>query len=322
MGLSESEVIKAEKMLESMKSPVIVKIFENSDEFSAELKEFMSNLSNLSNKIKVERMKSNEEVSHPAIALTENIVYHAIPSEMEFEPFLRTLIRISNADSELPEKIREKLKNVGDVEVVVFVMPVCPHCAKVVERVNQFAIENPSINAKIVDVSHFPDLGSRYDIMSAPTVVINEKIKLVSPSEDELIKWIEQREDELEYFSKLLKDGQIDDVKKVIEKDSGKAIILVELLRKPEINVRLGAVLLILRLIKEKPEIIESVKSRLKDLLSEENSNILQDAAMVLGKIGDKSDIEALKMLISSDDADVKEAAEEAIEEINSRNSE
>ncbi|HID42455.1 MAG TPA: hypothetical protein EYP30_01550 [Archaeoglobaceae archaeon] len=321
MGLSESEIMKAKGILKSMNLPITLKIFENSEDFSMDLKNFLSTLSDLSEKIRIESVKVNE-IPYPGIALTENIIYHAFPSEMEFDPFLRTLVRVSHQNSELPDKIRGQLRNISNVEIIVFVMPVCPHCAKVVEKVNQFAIENPLIRVKIVDVSRFPEFGNKYEVMSAPTVVINENIKLVSPSEDELIKWIEQSENELEYFSKLLKDGQIDDVKSIIERDSEKAVILVELLKKPEINVRLGAALLILRLIKEKEEIVENIKNKLKELLSEDNTNILQDAAMVLGKIGDKSDIEALKTLISSDNADVKEAAEEAIEEINSRNSE
>ncbi|MFO7967756.1 MAG: thioredoxin family protein [Archaeoglobaceae archaeon] len=247
-------------------------------------------------------------------------MYHALPTEMELEPFLNTLSRLSGGSSELEIDTAQKIMQVEDeVEIIVFVMPVCPHCAKVVERVNQFAIENTNIHVYVVDVAQFQEIGSDYKVMSAPTVIINQNIKLINPETEELLEWIEKRDDELEYFGKLLKDGEIDELKEIIEEDLGKTEMLVELLKKSEINVRIGAVILITRLLNDHPQKLEDVKTRVKELLEEDSSNIVQDAALVLGRIGDKSDVEELKKLFSSEDKEIKDAAEEAIEEINSK---
>lgn len=316
--LSQSEEEKARETLNKIKNPVDIDITKNSDDFSNNLEEFARNIESLNDKINTNTI--SESSSRPGIKIGSNIIYRALPTEMELEPFLNTLARFSESGSELESDTAEKIKQVGEqVEVIVFVMPVCPHCAKVVERVNQFAIENSNINVYVVDVAQFQEMGSDYKVMSAPTVVINQDIKLISPSTEELLEWIEKRDDELEYFGKLLKDGEIDELKEIIEEDLDKTEMLVELLKKGEINIRIGAVILITRLLNDYPEKLEDIKMRVKELLKDDSSNVVQDAALVMGRIGDKTDVEELKELFSSEDKEIKDAAEEAIEEINSK---
>ncbi len=317
--LSQSEEDKAREILNKIKGSVDIQITKNSDEFSVQLEEFARGIESLNDKITI-NTASVESSSRPGIKIGSNIMYNALPTEMEMEPFLNTLIRFSEGDSGLESDTAQIIKQVEDeVEIIVFVMPVCPHCAKVVERVNQFAIENSNIHVYVVDVAQFQEMGSDYNVMSAPTVIINQDIKLLSPSMEELLEWIEKRNDELEYFGKLLKDGEIDELKEIIEEDLDKTEMLVELLKKGEINIRIGAVILITRLLNDYPQKMEDVKTRVKELLEEDSSNIVQDAALVLGRIGDKSDVEELKKLFSSEDTEIKHAAEEAIEEINSK---
>lgn len=317
--LSQTEEEKARQIVDKIKDNVEIEVIKNSDDFTAQLDEFSHDIEKLNDKISA-NTTSLESLSRPGIKIGSNIVYHALPTEMELEPFLNTLTRFSGGDSELESDTAEKIKQVEDeVEIIVFVMPVCPHCAKVVERVNQFAIENSKIHVYVVDVAQFQEMGSDYKVMSAPTVIINQNIKLVSPETEELLEWIEKRDDELEYYGKLLKDGEIGELKEIIEEDLDKTEMLVELLKKGEINIRIGAVILITRLLNDYPQKLEDVKTRVRELLREDSSNIVQDAALVLGRIGDESDVEELKKLFSSEDGEIRDAAEEAIEEINSK---
>ncbi len=317
--LSQSEEDKAREVLNSLKGPVDIQITKDSDDFSTQLEQFAHSIESLNDNINIKTAPVGSS-SRAGIKIGSNITYNALPTEMELEPFLNTLTRFSEGNSGLDSDTAQKIEEVEDeVEILVFVMPVCPHCAKVVERVNQFAIENSNINVYVVDVAQFQEMGSDYKVMSAPTVIINQDIKLVSPEMEELLEWIEKRDDELEYFGKLLKDGEIDELKEMIEEDLDKTEMLVELLKKGEINIRIGAVILITRLLNDYPQKLEDVKVRVKELLEEDSSNIVQDAALVLGRIGDKSDVEVLKKLFSSEDTEIKDAAEEAIEEINSK---
>jgi thioredoxin-like negative regulator of GroEL len=316
--LSKSEIEKVRKILGEMKDEVKISVLKDSSDFSNDLENFSRLISSMSGKICFE-LKSTDGSIMPGIIIG-NIFYHALPTGMELESFLRTIVRIANEQSDLDRETAEQVRQIeGQVEVIVFVIPICLHCAGVVEKINQFAIENSGIKAHVIDISHFPDLENEYGIMSAPTVIINKKVKLVNPSERELFEWINRKEDEAEYFAKLLKDGRIDELENIIEKNLEKLEILVELLKKPEIAVRLGVMILLVKIFHKNPEKMRNVKPKLGKLLEHEDTNIVQDAIMTLGKIGDKSDIEQLEKLLNSNNKDVKEAAEEALEEIRSR---
>ncbi|AEA47664.1 thioredoxin family protein [Archaeoglobus veneficus] len=271
------------------------------------------------------KVEVQEDGGEPAIILQRDgisITYNAAPLQMEFEPFLRTLSRLAEMNSGLSDENVKKLEGCK-AEVIVFVAPFCPHCAKVVEIANKMAIANPDIKVRIVDVSVLPDLGGKYGVTSAPTVIINGEIKLVGElSENELVEWVAKanKDYKLDYIVTLLREGRIDEVREMVERNPEDLDVLGDVLKQPEIMARVGAMVLLERLFREDPEKVRAVKEKIMKLLQSEDSTVLQDAAFILGKIGEKKDISALESLLKSEDSDVREAAKEAIEEIEGRN--
>jgi len=268
-------------------------------------KEIAKSLENLGVEVKtVERKK-------PFTVLRKNDVeirYLAIPLKNEFEPFLKTVKSLLNSDP------RGKLS----ANVKVFVSPFCPHCAKVIENVNSLAVENPNLRVEIIDVSYYPEMAERYGVVSAPTTVINDCIKLIGYlSVEEIVEWIEKSENRYEYFAKLLKAGRLEELLNLIKSKEDLSIV-VKLLDYGDFMVRLGAMVLIENLFESNPKTVESIKGEIKRFLRHKDSRIRQDVAMLLGKIGDLEDLEDLKTLLN-DERDVVESVEEAIEEIKRR---
>jgi thiol-disulfide isomerase/thioredoxin len=331
--LSELEIKKAREMLEDMEDRVTLIVAmdgnqsnnKNNDQNnnqSKEFEEFARNISDLSDKIEV--VFGQRELPYPGIILKkgeqENIVYHAIPTKHEFEPFIKTIVGLSRGEANLSEKNLDKIKGI-ESELITFVAQLCPHCAKVVEKVNAMAIANPKIESRIVDAILFSDIAQKYEIMSTPTVLINGKIKLVGAlQEDELVEWLikSSTDYKLDYFVKLLGDGRIEEVEAMVASHED-IEVLVEILKRSEVMARIGAVLLLERLFKKNPELVKSAKQKIREMLHNSDSNVKQDVAMVLGKIGDSSDIPFLERLLEDEDEEVKEAASEAIEEIKAR---
>jgi len=333
MGLfSVNEMKKANYILENLEKnenatkPVKIKIFDDSNAKIKNIDIFVNELAKLSGLIEVEVVQPQKHFIGAGISLN-NIHYHTIPINIEFEPFLITISRVSRKNSELKPEISEKLREIRNkIEIIVFIAPICPYCAAVVETVNQFAIENELIDVHIVDTSYFPNLEKEFDITSAPTVLINRIVKLISPTTKELFEWVqnasvkgEGNDIETEFFSKMLKDGQIDELEKIIRKNPEKSILLPNLLKRDEINVRLGASILISR-ISFSNEILDELKKALYKMLKTNNPNNVQDAAFVLGNIGDNSDLPVLESILKNSNKDIKEAGKEAIDEIKRRN--
>ena len=217
------------------------------------------------------------------------------------DTFLR-LMRVLNEKAEI------------DATVKVFISPLCPVCPHVVEELFKLPIRR----VEVIDVTDYPEIAQSYEVMATPTIVIG-KVKLVGKVDGrEILEWIERGYDRKSYFAKLLKEGRADEVVKEIVRD-GDADILIELLTFNDFMVRLGAMVVVEEIAKEKPELIEKIKSKLRELLKHEDERIRQDIAMLLGNVGDTEDKKFLKELVK-EGGDVGESAKEAMEEIDRRN--
>ncbi len=311
--LTQAEIEKIGRICKDLRDEVEIVVVPN--ENWKDFEDFARILSEACDKISY-RVEDREGLYKPAMILKkgdrENIIYNAIPLKEELEPFLKTLITLSNG---------VQMKEVKDLEgeIKVFVMPICPHCAKVVETVNSFAVANPKIKSNVIDVSRFPDLMQKFGITSAPTTIINGEIKLTGYiSKDELLEWLRRASGDYkkEYFVTLLNERRLDEIKEIIAKNPEDIRVLAELLAHEEFLVRFGAMVVIEQIAKENPKVIKIAKDVIRKLLKHEDFRIREDIAMLLGSIGDESDIEFLEELAKDESEEVKDSALEAIEEI------
>ncbi len=315
--LTPAEIDKIKEKLRELEGEVEIVIVPNDN--WKDFEDFAKILSESNDKISYRVEDREGLIAKPAMVLRkngrENIIYHAIPLREELEPFLKTLIMLSKG-FEL-EEVRDL-----SAEIMVFVMPICPHCAKVVETVNSFAVANPKIKSIVIDASRFSDLMQKFDITSAPTTIINGEIKLTGYiSKDELIEWLKRASGDYkrDYLVTLLNERRLDEIKEMIEKNPEDIRILAELLGHEEFLVRFGAMVVIEQIAKERPDVIKLAKDVIRNLLKHEDFRIREDVAMLLGSIGDESDVKFLEELLEEEKKEVKDSAMEAIEEIRSK---
>lgn len=108
------------------------------------------------------------------------IRFYGVPSGYEFNSLLNALQNVSVGEHQLPGVIREDLdKLVTDIHVQVFVTPNCPHCPGAVKTAQNFAMYSDKIKADMIEITEFPDLAQKYQVMSVPKIVINETIDFV-----------------------------------------------------------------------------------------------------------------------------------------------
>ncbi|MBS3761979.1 MAG: thioredoxin family protein [Planctomycetes bacterium] len=101
--------------------------------------------------------------------------YYGMPSDFEFKMLLEDLLRISSGESGLSPESKERLGKLDTpLHLEVLTTPLCPFTEKAVRLAHQVAIESDLICADLVNVEDFPKLTEHYDILAAPTVVVNE----------------------------------------------------------------------------------------------------------------------------------------------------
>jgi glutaredoxin-like protein len=162
-------------------------------------KEMILELSQTSPKLKAEVydfVKDKEEVERfkidkiPAIAIvgkkSNSIRFYGAPSGYEFAALIEDLVDVSNGRTNLSTHTKEKLKKVTKpIHIQVFTTPTCPYCPQAVRLAHQFAVENSSIVADMIEIMEFPFLGERYNVIGVPKTVINESINFVGALPEE-----------------------------------------------------------------------------------------------------------------------------------------
>jgi glutaredoxin-like protein len=200
--LLEKERLQLKKIFDTkLEGEVKVIIFtqELECETCKDTKELVLELSELSPKIKAEIndfSKDKEKVKEysidkiPAIALVgrkkNNLRFYGAPAGYEFMALIEDIVDVSSGKTKLMPETKEKLQKIRKpIHIQVFSTPTCPYCPQAVRLSHQFAIENDSIRADMVNVVEFPFLCQRYSVIGVPKVVINETINFVGALPEE-----------------------------------------------------------------------------------------------------------------------------------------
>lgn len=72
--------------------------------------------------------------------------------------------------------------------IKILTMPGCAHCPEAKELAYKMKEEMPELKVEVIDVSKHPDVAVKYQLMSAPGIVVNDKLEWAGgvPKEDEL----------------------------------------------------------------------------------------------------------------------------------------
>lgn len=101
--------------------------------------------------------------------------FFGLPAGYEFMSLLEAISMVGSDDVELQPATREFLAGLATpLHLQVFVTPGCPYCPQAVILAHKLAYASPLITADMVEVSEFPELGERYEVMGVPRTVISD----------------------------------------------------------------------------------------------------------------------------------------------------
>jgi glutaredoxin-like protein len=195
-------------LAERLLKPVTLDIFtqEYECDYCKENRGLAQELVSLTDKVRVEVfdfLKDKEKASQlgvdkvPATVITgekgSRVKFYGIPAGYEFNTLLKDIIQLSRGETELSPETRKALNGLkADVHIKVFVTPTCPYCPGAVSLAHQFAMENPHIKADMIEISEFPELAVKYNVMGVPKIVINETVELLGlQPEEEFLRHVE-----------------------------------------------------------------------------------------------------------------------------------
>jgi len=117
-------------------------------------------------------------------------------------------------------------------------------------------------------------------------------------------------------LSEYMEKGFLENIIAMMRQDPSTVRFIPDLLGDDVIRVRLGATALVEDLAKEHRQALAAAVPGLLVLLGHENPTIRGDAANVLGIIGDRSALPALKKLLEDGNPSVREIAQDSMKDI------
>ena len=193
------------EVLAAVKSPVTLKMF--TQDFDCEAcngtRQIIEEVADLSDLISVEvhdfaaesdlaRSLGADKV--PAIFVLDadrrdrGIRFFGIPAGYEFTSLIEAIVLVGTGDSALEDDTRKFLDALQTpLHLQVFVTPTCPHCPRAVMLAHQLAYASDKVTADMVEVTEFPHLGQKYDVMGVPRTVINEHAYLEGAAPEQVL---------------------------------------------------------------------------------------------------------------------------------------
>ena len=105
------------------------------------------------------------------------IKFYGIPAGQEFPSFLETIVMLSTGEHGLPDQLIRQVSEINNYVIIrTFVTPSCPYCPKMVFTTYQFAFINEFIDAEGWEITEFPSVSERYDVIAVPKIIINDRI--------------------------------------------------------------------------------------------------------------------------------------------------
>ncbi|HMM27401.1 MAG TPA: thioredoxin family protein [Aggregatilineaceae bacterium] len=130
----------------------------------------------------------------PALAINgENdrdygIRFYGIPSGYEFTSLLEAILAVGTGEHDLDAATIAYLDSLETpLHLQVFVTPTCPYCPQAVVLAHRMALASDKVRADMVEVTEFPHLGQRYEVMGVPRTVINEETYLEGAAPEKML---------------------------------------------------------------------------------------------------------------------------------------
>jgi len=185
--LDENTKKEVSKRLEGTKSEVTLVYFESKSELSEQIKALLTELSGLSEKVKLEvhDLDSDKEAAAKygvengpvTIFKSEHVKgdarFYGIPAGGEFGTFVEAL-KMAGGELKPNGEMAKFFDSTDGVKLEVFTTPQCPHCPASAYVALKFAMMSPKVKGWVYEAMEFREIASKYKVMSVPKTVINE----------------------------------------------------------------------------------------------------------------------------------------------------
>lgn len=185
----------------------LVTIVDPTNEKSIELRDLVIDIADLGDKLEAVVKTKGEDAAleakvnadkFPVVAFLDKdgnyagVKFHGVPGGHELNSFLLAIYNLAGPGQALDASVLQAIKAVDKkVNIKVAVSLSCHLCPDVVVGAQRIAIENPNVEAEMLDIANFPELKTKHKVMSVPCMIVNdEKVTFGSKSIQDMLNFI------------------------------------------------------------------------------------------------------------------------------------
>lgn len=107
---------------------------------------------------------------------SSGIWFHGVPGGHEFNSFVVALYNTAGPGQEISPELEERIRKIDQpVNIKVLVSLSCTMCPELVMASQKAASVSDKIEAEMFDLMHYSELKEKYQLMSVPCMIINDK---------------------------------------------------------------------------------------------------------------------------------------------------
>ncbi len=315
--MTPSETDRIRSWEASLPGPVTIGLTATPDQRTSLFEEFCRDLERIAPSVSVNRRQDD---GLPALAITSQLRYLALPVAAELDPFLEAV-----AGLEAPADLAQALARLAlPASLRLYVSPHCPHCPGAVRALMPLSRAHDLVHMEVVDGALFPELAAADRVQAVPTLLVDGTFRWSGRfPRQEIIATLLQRNPlhlgpaSLEH---LLAQGRALEMADLMLAQGALMPALTALLRHPKWPVRLGAMVALEQVAARNPALASQVVPTLWAGFHDLAESIQGDILYVIGECGDGRSFPPLEDILESGASEnLKEAAREALERIQVR---
>lgn len=168
-------------VLDRFEKPITLRLYKDDSELSYEDEKLLKELASLSDKVSYE-MKNAEPGLEHTISIVRNdgteagLYFHGVPGGHEFNSFILAMYNTAGPGQDIGEDIEKRIAAIQvKKDVTIAVSLSCTMCPDLVAAAERIAAASDKVTVHVYDLAHYPDLQNKYNIMSVPCLIVNDK---------------------------------------------------------------------------------------------------------------------------------------------------
>lgn len=175
---SDDVLTQLNTVFSKMENSIILRLYLDERPVSTELKNYMEELSGLTDKLSVEILSDGSDMPCVKVCREDGsetgLAFHGVPGGHEFTSFILGLYNAAGEGQAIDEESKDRIMQIDkpkDIKIMVSLS--CTMCPELVTAAQKIASVNKNVTAEVYDLNYFSEMREKYNVMSVPCMVIN-----------------------------------------------------------------------------------------------------------------------------------------------------